>query len=92
MTLETVEVCREASYRRIGRSWVDNIAVNPCKTRYSFDFRDNFVPLREADTLVVNLQMCPDLRRYYSVLTTYADKDPVLMIKFEETAELVHCA
>jgi hypothetical protein len=66
--------------------------MNPCKIRCSFDFRDNFVPLREADALVVNLQMCPDLRRYYSVLTTYVDKDPVLMIKFEETAELVYYA
>jgi hypothetical protein len=66
--------------------------MNPCKIRCSFDFRDNFVPLREADALVVNLQMCPDLRRYYSVLITYVDKDPVLMIKFEETAELVYYA
>ena len=66
--------------------------MNPYKTRYSFDFRDNFVPLREANTLIVNLWVYPNLRRYYSVLITYIDKDPVLIIKFEETVELVYYA
>jgi hypothetical protein len=83
-TFQAIEIHWKTFYRRIGWRWIDDILVGFRNVRSTFNFLDEVATLLQSEAWVIDLQMCLEMRRYYRILVTLANKDFVSRVDLEK--------